>query len=212
MSPRIIVILATIAFVSASPAERQTCLRPRPIPLECMSAYTQTLRIIGVAIAAPALVSKQQAINQTRSLLDNFCTSNCLEPAAANLTCVGQQNIANFVLTGICAKEGGEFCPIVALRANISGSPLTPTCARPGIACDSSCRQSLITLQTRLGCCAGSWYNNTGSIVGAFLSQFTMCGVNLGERCAPAIGAGSTTALCMSALLLFAVSALAIVF
>ena len=208
MSSGIILIFATIAFVSASPAERQSCMRPRPVPQQCASAYTQILRIVGVAISLPALLPKQ-AINLTRPQLDIFCTSDCLEPTIANLTCQGLQATGNFILTGICGREGEEFCPIVVLRANISGSPLAPNCARVGVACDSSCRESLITLQRRLGCCAGSWYNNTGSIVRSFLSQFTRCGVNLGNRCN---GAVSITALCMSALLLLAVSALAIVF
>ena len=213
MSSGIIVIFVTsyIAFVSAFPAERQSCLRP--VPQQCASAYRQILQTTVDAIGMPAIASKQQAIDQIRPLLDTFCTSNCLVAAAANLTCQSPQTTElNFIQTGVCGREGREFCPIVALRANISGSPFTPNCARVGVACDPSCRESLVTLQTRLGCCADSWYNNTASPAGSFLSQFTRCGVNLGKRCPPANGAGSITALCMSALLLLAVSALAIVF
>ena len=202
-------IFPTVAFVSASPVERQTCLHP--ISQQCLSALAQIQQIFGVALAAPPHVSVQQDIDQLKPHLDILCTSNCLKPTVANMTCQGLQAKGNFWLTGICGREGGEFCPIVLLQVKMSGILVAPNCARVGVACNSSCRQSLITLQARLGCCAGSWYNNTGSIAISALSQFTRCGVNLGKQCAPAIGAGSTTALCMSALLLLAVSALAIV-
>ena len=211
MSSGIIVIIAAIAFVSASPnaIKRQSC--PRPVPQQCVTEFTMIPRIFGGAISTPTIASKQQAIDQLRPLLGSFCTSNCLVPFAANLTCQGVQtvDILTFTQTGICGREGGEFCLIRVIRVNSSGIPLVPNCPTAGNSCDSSCRQSLVTLQTRLGCCAARLYNTAGNTV---LPQFTRCGVNLGDRCAPATGAGTTTALCLSALLILAVSALAIVF
>ena len=211
MFSALVVVLATFAFANASPvAERQSGCTPQNVPSQCTDAQTQFEQRFAQIVANPTSMSAQQIRDIFVPFLNTLCNSTCLSPGVNNLRCTNQANLLNFTLTGICGRNGDTYCLIEFVDLSINGTNPLPTCASTG-SCPSSCRNTLSTITNRMGCCAASLYGNSASpYYSAVAPTIRTCGVSLGRVCPAATGAGSTTAHYLSALLLFAVAALAI--
>ena len=188
-------------------AERQSGC-PVPLPSQCVQAGLDYGRVILQILTNQSSMAPQQLRDALVPLLNTLCDSTCLSPFASNLTCLLDLGI-NFTLRAVCGRNGDQFCPVGIANLIIDGINPIPTCASSG-SCSPSCRENLTTIANRLGCCAASWYTISGSPFASVGNQYRTCGVSLGSICAAA-GAGTTTPHYLSALLLFAVSALAIV-
>ena len=209
MISALVVVLATFVFVSASPvAERQSGCTPVAIPSQCTQALTDFNSRLPQILANPSSMTAQQIRDIFVPFLNTLCSSTCLSPSVNNLRCLNQTDLLNFTLRGVCGRNGNQFCAVEVLDLAISGTNPIPTCASSGT-CPSSCRSSLTTIANRLGCCAASWYTISNSPFASVGNQYRTCGVSVGSVCAAA-GAGSTVHY-LSALLLIASSALAIV-
>ena len=210
MISTVVLLLATFAFVSASPvAERQSGCTPPAIPTQCARAQADLSSRLSQILANPNSMTAQQIRDVLLPFLNTLCGSTCLSPSIAALRCLNQTDLLDFSLRGICGRNGNTYCAIAILDLGISGTSPIPTCAASG-SCPSDCRSSLTTISNRLGCCAASWYGISSSPYASVGNQYRTCGVSLGSAC-PAAGGVGSTAHYLSILLLIVASALAIV-
>ena len=199
-----------IYAIRSSPlVERAHSECPVPLPSPCAQALSDYQRMVLEILANQSSMAPQQIRDALVPLLNILCDSTCLSPFASNLTCLNQTVGIDYTRRAVCGRNGNTFCPIEFVNLVIDGINPIPTCASSG-SCSPSCRNNLTTIANRLGCCAASWFTISGSPFASVGNQYRTCGVSLGSVCAAA-GAGSTTAHYLSALLLFAASALAIV-
>ena len=209
MISAVIVLLATFALGSASSlAERQSECTTVAVPQNC----TQSLADYHVRKAQILANASSITAEQSRAILvpylNTLCGSTCLDPTLNNFRCARRTDIVKFVLTGPCGNNGNESCLLQFVDLAIDGiNPIQP-CPSSGT-CTSSCRNTLITIVNRLGCCAASWYANSASPYASVANQYRTCGVSLGSVCAAATGAGSTI-VHLSVMLMYVTSALAI--
>ena len=122
------------------------------------------------------------------TLLDQFCASECLTPVLQYYNCLGEVLASEFYNNGVCGQSDGTYCFVVWLNGYAAGEQLVQTDCGQSSPCTSSCQQLLQDSVDYLGCCAASLYGNTDPNVNLFSSlitpsQFSTCGVSLGESC-----------------------------
>ena len=155
-----------------------------------------------------------------RNTLDGFCNTACYDNVVFYYTsCVdfGQDQL-NLYQNAVCGRDGGTYCAIAALEDIANGDINT---LEIELQCDTfysdacprqECIDVLEGISNRLGCCAGSLFNNSITDFSPFLSTldeeyYERCNLTLPAPCSghaflPAKPV--VIALVLSALLLFA--------
>ena len=170
------------AGTSSKLHRRQTCsLSDSSVACNNTLAQINTL-IVQAYNGDPNQISTSTAT----TLLDQFCASECLTPVLQYYNCLGLVLQADFYNNAYCGESNGKYCFVVWLDGYAAGEQLTATSCGQYSPCSSSCQQILQDSVNYLGCCAASLYNNAADSTFSSLispSQFSTCGVSLGEPC-----------------------------
>ena len=191
--------LSFVAVVSASfAAVRQVDQCAPSAPPRCQEAIDGFNGELSRISRNRSVLSDVAVLRQIKSVIEPslsaFCTSECVElEIIVPFRCNNQSNDGDALASLFCGREGGTFCLVKLLQANISGSPFFPSCANNDN-CSLSCQETLRTLRNRTGCCAASAYYISPRVFPYFSgisSQFTICNVSLENRCTASFSGGS---------------------
>ena len=200
----LVVFVVTLAALStANPLVQFRDISVRQLPSSCggvtiperctqaLDDYGQMLQQIFTNISSETGPMFVQAIT---TLLDVFCSPDCLDPTLAVDACQNNVSAENVINALICSRhEDGTLCPAKVvgelLRSPQNGSTpgLVPTCVTTtSTTCSSSCQQDYIDTRGRLGCCASSWYGRQSPFFSLLGQNFVTCNVSLTNPCSGA--------------------------
>ena len=183
MKVTVLFCMAAVITLVASQTT-QPALEPATCPLEDQIAFTQTLsnaRVCAPSIGAVLTPVRGTLTNSLRSALignlDNICIDSCggqfvdyLASESCNDT-FGALTLELFCTATNGAAAIGPYCRFASgdLDRTIFNALLacsnTTTCV-PG------CRNALLELKSRIGCCYQNLYNNTEYLTGLLMFRF----------------------------------------
>ena len=187
MNVRVLLFIAAIVTLGASQAT-QPALEPAECPLEVQIAFTRTLP--NARVCAPSIGAVFTPVNVAELSmlkpaiiedLDNVCTDSCggkFVEFLASESC--NDTLGAITLEVFCTATNGAAA--IGPYCRFASGDVDQTIFNALVACDSNttcaagCRNALIELKSRIGCCYQNLYNNTEYLMELlntpFLSQF----------------------------------------
>lgn len=179
----LVLVLANLAVCSptvSSLRKRQNDCDVLPtLSVQCSAALARVNAFLSTISNMPA---DHAALTKA---LGDLCGSACYDQVKNFYKCTGSPltGSEDFFVHGICCKNGNDYC--LALLGDGKTPTIPSECV---ITCSSGCRATLNQIHTKLGCCAASVFNITGSPLVGGGSAYTTCNLSLGPVCSGAAG------------------------
>ena len=183
MNIGVLLIIATAFTLGASQAT-QPALEPEECPLEVQIAFAQTLpnaRVCSPSLGAVLTPVNGPVTSELRSAiiedLDSVCIDSCggaFTDFLASESC--NDTFGAITLEVFCTPTNGAAA--IGPYCRFASGDLDQTIFDALLACDNStacaieCRDALIELKSRIGCCYQNLYNNTEYLTEIFNAQF----------------------------------------
>ena len=147
-------------------AERQAsnCSFPNDYPETCVAAEARLSSVLGTS-------PEQVNLDDLRNVIDDFCTTECVEPYVELYTCLAETNLLVYYNNLLCGMTGNDNCVVVYYQNMVIDDNIG--CVQPRTTCDAACRTAQETVVNEWGCCAAGYY--------AFLEA--TCDVDAGDPC-----------------------------
>ena len=166
---------------------QENCSFPDDYPQACETASSN----IAITLETPP---EDVNVDTVVTYLDDFCTTECVEPVVRYLTCLDEPGFVTYYNNVVCGRSGNQYCGVLYYENKIYNNL---NCLERDTACDSSCESEQQTVVNEWGCCAAGYYVYLGAT----------CDVGAGDPCDGLVDAGIANRVGLGLLTIFAMVA-----